>query len=80
MRAKLPYFGNLAIMPMDLSYPAEESKLPYLHRQSHPRTLRSIASHSMGSKMVMDAQASAREAPHLSKGGPNMPLNLGGFC
>jgi len=37
-RTKLPYLGNLAIMPMGLSYPTEESKLPYIHRQSHPRT------------------------------------------
>ena len=37
-RTKLAYLGNLVIMPMDPSYPTEESKLPYVHQQSHPRT------------------------------------------
>jgi len=34
-RTKLPYLGNLAIMPMESSYPIVVPKLPYLHRQSY---------------------------------------------
>jgi len=66
-------------MPMDPSYPTKESKLHYLHPQSHPRTQRSIASHSMGSEMFLGIYSPAREAPRLCKGRPNILLNLGGF-
>ena len=76
-KVKLPYLRDLTIMSMEPSYPTEVSKLPCLHRQSHPGTLRSIASHSVGSLVFIGAHASAQKGQMSEEWWPEHDIEHG---